>query len=341
MIRRKSHIAKAEALGERQVRVICSTPDVDRMGDVVVQDGIDLSAYIENPIVLWQHDPAHPIGRASNIGLRGGVLTADVDFAPAGISATADEVCGLTKAGVINTVSIGFQPIESAPMDPSKPRGAQRFVKSELMEFSFVSIPANTGAAVIARQVTQPPASTATTVPVNRKTLAGFMARIQRKDLCDVGCLAWILQSLGCAVDCAAWEAAMEGDGSQVPQMLVDAMQAVANALLAMTQEEVAEALADAQANATGQMGGNDDDMMMMMSGAAPVTKALGLAAWLGRAGHVLSASNETDMRTARAKIDGVLGQVRSIGTTNDNTAEKSDAAMRHRMAEALALAVA
>lgn len=445
-IRRIAHFTKSEELGDRQLRVICSTGDVDRMGDIVVQDGIDLSAYRNNPIVLWSHDPEKPIGRATSIGVSGGKLVADVEFAPQGISPKADEICGLAKAGIINAVSIGFQPVEYEPVDPKRPYGAQRFLKSELMEFSFVSIPANTGAAVVERDAKasewkvgatrdlpidisaawdgsaatermldaagfngdSPDTARArkgflvydsanptlkgsyklpfadivdgelkavkggldaaatriggTDIPdavrdeakgvldacqqkageaskfaavVDRRALGTFIARMRRKDLYDVGYLAWILSDLGYVVDCTAWEAALEGDGSQVPQMIADAMQAVAQALLAMTAEEVAEALANAQADVAGAL--PSDDVEIIVMSAPRVARAKAMASWLGRAGRVLSSSNETDLRTARDKIDGVLSQVQSDDAAEEKSAE---AQQRIREAEALALAI-
>ena len=136
---------------KRQVRVICSTSGVDRAGEIVAQDGIDLTAYRSNPIVLWQHDPNQPIARAIEIDIVGGKLQALVQFPPEGTSAKADEVYGLIRAGVVNCTSVGFDPLTTEPMDMARPRGAQRYVKSELLEFSFVSVPANSQALIVAR----------------------------------------------------------------------------------------------------------------------------------------------------------------------------------------------
>ena len=150
---RKLYTESTTALAEkRQVRVICSTGGLDRAGEVVAQDGIGLSGYRSNPIVLWQHDPNQPIARAIEIGVSGGVLQALVQFPPEGTSAKADEVYGLIKAGVVNATSIGFDPQNAEPMDPSRPRGPQRYLKCELLEFSFVSVPANAAALIVARQ---------------------------------------------------------------------------------------------------------------------------------------------------------------------------------------------
>jgi HK97 family phage prohead protease len=155
----KFYAAKTEPVGERQARVICSTGDVDRAGDVVVQDGIDLSAYKMNPIVLWGHDTSQPIAKAVEIGIVEGKLMATVEFPPAGISAKADEICGLVKSGVISAVSIGFNPTEMEPIDKSNPKkGPQKYLKCELGEFSFVSVPANKSALTVERQNSAPTA---------------------------------------------------------------------------------------------------------------------------------------------------------------------------------------
>lgn len=149
----------AESIGERQARVICSTGGTDRAGDIVVQEGIDLSAYKMNPIILWGHDTNQPIAKASEIGVVDGKLMATVEFPPVGTSAKADEICALVKAGVVSAVSIGFTPIETEPLDPSNPKkGPQRYVKSELGEFSFVSVPANKDALTVARSNSAPQA---------------------------------------------------------------------------------------------------------------------------------------------------------------------------------------
>lgn len=137
----------------RPVRVIVSTASVDRMGDIIVQEGIDLSAYRKNPVVLWAHDPDCPVARAPDIGVVGGKLQATAMFPGEGIDEEADYVYGKIKAGIINAASIGFNPVEWEAIDAKQPWGGQKFVKSEMLEFSFVSIPANKECLVIGRSL--------------------------------------------------------------------------------------------------------------------------------------------------------------------------------------------
>lgn len=151
---RKLFGGSTEALADlRQVRVVCSTSDVDRMGDVIVQSGIDLADYLKNPVVLWGHDADYPVARAVEIGIKSGKLQATVQFPPEGEDADADWVYGKIKSGIVNATSVGFLPREYEPLDPKQPWGGYKFLKSELLEFSFVSIPANAGCLVVGRSI--------------------------------------------------------------------------------------------------------------------------------------------------------------------------------------------
>ncbi len=134
------------ALGEREIRIVATTGVIDRQGDIVDPLGVQLDNYKPNNVVLAGHDPSQPIGNAWP-SIVNGRLEATVRFAPAGVSAKADEFCGLYKSGVMKAVSIGFQPIESEPLAG----GGRRFTKWELLEISLVAVPANSEALVIAR----------------------------------------------------------------------------------------------------------------------------------------------------------------------------------------------
>ena len=119
-------------------KVIVSTSDVDRQGESVNQAGWDLTFYKANPIVLWAHDySALPIGICLSIDVSDGKLIAEGKFAPADANPFAQQVRKLYDLGMINTTSVGFIPKE---YDGTK-QGV--ISKSELLEFSFVPVPAN------------------------------------------------------------------------------------------------------------------------------------------------------------------------------------------------------
>jgi phage head maturation protease len=149
---RKVMPAQITALGEDEVQVIISTGQVARDEHIFEPGGAQIDNYRKNPVVLWNHMTEHPpVGRGEDLQVGGDNITARVRFAPMGISVKADEIRGLVKAGFINAVSVGIEPIEAEPLDPKKPRGGQRVSKWELMEFSFCNIPVDTGSVVTAR----------------------------------------------------------------------------------------------------------------------------------------------------------------------------------------------
>lgn len=124
---------------------------VDRMGDVVSVDGIDLSHYRKNPVVLWQHNSHRPIGRATSIGVSNGALRATAELATSA-SGDAAHAARLIGAGVIRAVSIGFVPGE---MSYDHKRQGFNFTKSELLEFSCVSVPALPSALIEGKTASQ------------------------------------------------------------------------------------------------------------------------------------------------------------------------------------------
>ena len=124
---------------------------VSRDGDIIDVTGIDLEAFRLNPIVLNQHRRDEPIARCVEIGVKGDALEALVQFPDKGISPKSDEVYGLIQAEVLNAVSIGIIPREWSHMDDDSPWLGTRYIKSEMVEFSVVSVPANADALIVER----------------------------------------------------------------------------------------------------------------------------------------------------------------------------------------------
>lgn len=267
------------ALGERQIMVVASDPTLDRTKDVMRPEGCVLDNYQNNPIVLASHDPTQPIGSAK-AAIRNGRVEALIDFAPAGISAKADEFCGLAKAGVLRAVSVGFDPIEYQP----NKAGGYDYNKWELMELSVVAVPANPGARVIARALEL----TAERIPTNIKGMYG------------IACLAEVLDGLGYLQSMTTCEAESEGDGSNLPTMLGEAMRALGNAMIAMTREEVAELLADA--------GAVPPEIADAYTAAAHPTFGKALMFLREKAGRALSATNAEHVAEIGKALDAIAG---------------------------------
>ncbi|MFI5011750.1 MAG: HK97 family phage prohead protease [Hyphomicrobiales bacterium] len=133
-------------LGARQIRAVVSDGTPDRAGDVMVPEGCFTAAYVRNNVVLFNHNSDVPVGNAAPI-IKNGRVEALIDFAPAGTSEKADEVCRLVKAGVLSAFSVGFNPIEAEP----RPVGGFLFKRWELLEISCVSLPCNPAAMVLER----------------------------------------------------------------------------------------------------------------------------------------------------------------------------------------------
>jgi hypothetical protein len=149
---RKVMPAQTTVVGENEVLVVISTDKQARDEHIFMPAGAQLENYRKNPVVLWSHDDEEPpIGRGEDVTVNDHEITARVIFPDAGISPEADKIRGLVKANFIHSVSVGMDPIETEPLDPKKPRGGQRVLKWELLEFSFCNVPVDTGSSVIAR----------------------------------------------------------------------------------------------------------------------------------------------------------------------------------------------
>lgn len=130
---------------QRLIEGVASTPEVDRVGDVVVPEG----AVFKLPLpLLWQHRSDTPIGH---------VLSATVTKAGIAIKARIakdlnlpdiDKAWALIKAGLVRGLSIGFKALEMEPLNAKDPWGGQRFLKWEWMELSAVTIAANAAASI-------------------------------------------------------------------------------------------------------------------------------------------------------------------------------------------------
>ena len=148
-------IRAATDAGEPDVfRAVITDETVDRYGDVIRADGLDVAAYQRNPVVLFGHDGKQPIGRATRVWRDGGRWLADFTLAS---TDKAREVAQLIRDKVLGAVSIGFLPKE-APKVRKDEDGAWLgyvFPSAELLEFSVVSVPANP-AALIQRAIADP-----------------------------------------------------------------------------------------------------------------------------------------------------------------------------------------
>jgi uncharacterized protein len=126
-----------------------STDTRDRMDEVLDPEGMDMTNYKKNPVVLWAHDYSQPpIGKALWVKRDGVGIISKVKFAS---TAFAQEIFQLYKEGFLKAFSVGFIPKDTKEGDGEKqPRC--RFTKWELLEYSAVPVPANPDALALAIQ---------------------------------------------------------------------------------------------------------------------------------------------------------------------------------------------
>lgn len=150
---KKDYSAKTETLADkRQVRVIVSTNDVDRSGEIVEPDGISFKAYMATGAgpVLWNHNANMAVAKCVEISREMNGISALVQFPPEGEDADSDKVYKRVLFGSVPGVSIGFRPVDAVPLDKANPaRGPQHYKSCEMMEFSFTPIPCNPNAVVV------------------------------------------------------------------------------------------------------------------------------------------------------------------------------------------------
>lgn len=122
---------KAQDADTGTFEVVITTENLDRYQEVISLSGWELDHYRNNPVVLWGHDHNHLIGMATSIEIVDGKMVAKGKFAP---TEEGQEKRKLYEQGFLRATSVGF--IE-------KEREGNLITKSELLEFSFVSVPAN------------------------------------------------------------------------------------------------------------------------------------------------------------------------------------------------------
>ena len=131
-------------LGDGAYSVTIFANEMSRDGVTVELDGMDFSNYEKNPVVLYAHDymgrtesGGLPIGRTTRLSRTAeGHIRADFEFLAG--DAFAERVRNAWERGFLRGASIGWRAVES------RPEGRRiRAVRSELLEWSIVAVPAD------------------------------------------------------------------------------------------------------------------------------------------------------------------------------------------------------
>ena len=110
---------------------------VDRAGDVIAIAGIDLDAYLQNPIWHHSHNYDWPIGRSASIEKVGGKLKSVLELG-IGVFPMAATVQKMLVSKMLSACSIGFDPIT---WSYNKARDGIDFSEISLREISTCGVP--------------------------------------------------------------------------------------------------------------------------------------------------------------------------------------------------------
>lgn len=131
----------------RRVTVVVSTGDIARDGAIINQAGWDLRNYERNPVVLWGHDDSSlPIARAVETITSEDEMLQVHEFAA---HPRAEEVFQAIRGRFVNATSVRWTPGETVRREVNG-RNVLVFERGhELLEVSYVPIPADPGSLVV------------------------------------------------------------------------------------------------------------------------------------------------------------------------------------------------
>ncbi len=114
---------------------------VNDRGFILLNSGIDLTRFKDNPVMLHQHDPEKVVGRWENWRIEGTKLLADPVFDQD--DEDAKKVMGKVDRNFLKGASPWIIPLEAELREIPGLGYLAVVTKSELMEASIVSVPSN------------------------------------------------------------------------------------------------------------------------------------------------------------------------------------------------------
>jgi HK97 family phage major capsid protein/HK97 family phage prohead protease len=167
------HVKSVDA-EQRILRGMATTPTPDRMGDIVEPKGV----HFKNPMpLLWQHKHDKPVGwvtfdKPTDDGIAFEARLPQPEDAGTSqvLRDRIEEAWQSVKLGLVRAVSIGFKAIE---LEWLKETDGIRFIESEVLELSLVTIPANAEATISQIKSIDAPLLAATGMAVTRPNPPG------------------------------------------------------------------------------------------------------------------------------------------------------------------------
>jgi len=147
----KTMICKAEASDDGTITAVASTPDPDRMDDVVAPSW-KLDDFRRSPVIMHAHDYEGPVvGKAVEIDLVGDTLMMRVQFDEHESNPLGQRLANQYREGFMSAFSVGFAPGKVTPRSQlpkdhpaySEKSAGSYMTENSLLEVSAVAIPAN------------------------------------------------------------------------------------------------------------------------------------------------------------------------------------------------------
>ena len=149
----------------------------------------------------------------------------------------------------------------------------------------------------------------------------------RQRGLYEVASLCYLMAGLNYQVHTAKAEAALEGDESDVPAMLLDVLHGVGAALVAMTQEEVTEVLEGHDADEAEMEALEDEERSFVRDARSAKAQAFRLALVQLRAGKAISKSNAEKLEQADEHHARALKHNRSVADAHDQAGDRLEKA--------------
>jgi len=125
-------------------KFLLSDESINSYGFKVLTDGIDLSAFKNNPVMLYEHERTGLIGTWKNLTKEGDKLMAEPDFDTEDELATKIE--GKVNRGILKGASIGIQILKFGEETTKDGAVVTVALKSRLIEASITALPSNRNA---------------------------------------------------------------------------------------------------------------------------------------------------------------------------------------------------
>lgn len=143
-------LTKAVDRAARTIDFVISTPAIDRDNDTIDVSGWDIGSYVKNPVVLFAHDHWQPpVAQSLSVTTDAGALRSKAFFTPKDLYPFGDMIFEFYAQGFMRATSVGYKPKEWKYNDDRK-YGVD-YTMQELLEYSCVPVPSNPEALMQAR----------------------------------------------------------------------------------------------------------------------------------------------------------------------------------------------